>query len=98
MIVAKERQRKFKSPLGGALVWGLVDSLTHSVGHLETKPRTRRSTSNMNRRPRWGRLALSSNSKQIFTHNSSEYIQFDEPETLINAIHQVYDQTKRPVG
>jgi len=31
MIVTKERQRKFKTPLGGALVWGLVDSLTHGV-------------------------------------------------------------------
>jgi hypothetical protein len=29
--VTKERQRKFKTPLGGALVWGLVDSLTHGV-------------------------------------------------------------------
>jgi hypothetical protein len=31
MIVTKERQRKFKTPSGGALVWGLVDSLTHGV-------------------------------------------------------------------
>jgi hypothetical protein len=31
MIVTKERQRKFKTPLGGALVWGLVDSVTHGV-------------------------------------------------------------------
>jgi hypothetical protein len=31
MIVTKERQRKFRTPLGGALVWGLVDSLTHGV-------------------------------------------------------------------
>ena len=45
---------------------------------------------------RW--LALSSNSKQIFTHNSSEYIQFDEPETLINAVREVYDQAKRPIA
>lgn len=31
MIVTKERQRKFKTPLGGALVWGLVNSATHGV-------------------------------------------------------------------
>src|SRR5262249_38986956 len=35
-------------------------------------------------------LALSSNSKQIFPRNSSEYIQFDEPETVINTIREVY--------
>ena len=43
-------------------------------------------------------LELSSNAKQIFTHNSSEYIQFDEPETLINAVREVYDQAGRPVA
>lgn len=33
---------------------------------------------------------------RIFAHNSSEYIQFDDPDTLINALRDVYDQTKRP--
>ena len=41
---------------------------------------------------RW--LALSSNSKQIFAHSASEYIQFDDPETVISAIREVYDQAK----
>jgi pimeloyl-ACP methyl ester carboxylesterase len=46
---------------------------------------------------RW--LALSSNSKQIFARNSSEYIQFDDPDTVVNAIHEVYDQArKRPAA
>jgi len=45
---------------------------------------------------RW--LTLSSDSKQIFTHNSSEYIQFDEPETLINAVREVYDQARKRVA
>jgi pimeloyl-ACP methyl ester carboxylesterase len=43
---------------------------------------------------RW--LALSSNSRQIFAHSSSEYIQFDDPETVISAIREVYDQTRKP--
>jgi hypothetical protein len=44
-----------------------------------------------------GTLAsLSSNSKQIFAHNSSEYIQFDAPETVINAISEVFDEVVRP--
>ena len=42
-------------------------------------------------------LTLSSNAKQIFTKNSSEYIGFDEPDTLIDAIHEVFDQS-RPAG
>jgi hypothetical protein len=41
-------------------------------------------------------LALSSNAKQIFAHTNSEYIQFDDPETVISAIREVYDQSKRP--
>ena len=45
---------------------------------------------------RW--LRLSSNAKQIFVKNSSEYIQFDQPETAIDAIREVYDQSKRPVN
>jgi hypothetical protein len=40
-------------------------------------------------------LELSSNSKQIFTKNSSEYIQFDEPDTAVGAIREVYDQYRR---
>lgn len=40
-------------------------------------------------------LELSSNAKQIFTKNSSEYIQFDEPDTAIEAIREVYDQSKK---
>jgi len=40
-------------------------------------------------------LTQSSNSKQIFAQHSSEYIQFDDPETVIRAIREVYDQTKK---
>ena len=34
------------------------------------------------------RSSLSSNSKQIFTKNSSEYVQFDEPDTVVAAIQE----------
>ena len=37
---------------------------------------------------RW--LALSSNAKQLFATNSSEYIPFDQPDFVVDAIHQVY--------
>ena len=45
---------------------------------------------------RW--LALSSNSKQIFAHSNSEYIQFEDPETLISAVREVYDQSRAASG
>ena len=40
-------------------------------------------------------LRLSSNSKQIFTRNSSEYIQFDEPDTVVDAIREVFEQSMK---
>jgi pimeloyl-ACP methyl ester carboxylesterase len=41
---------------------------------------------------RW--LDLSSNAKQVFTRNSSEYVQFDEPAVVVDAIREVFDQRK----
>jgi formylglycine-generating enzyme required for sulfatase activity len=77
----------------------VLTSGNHAVGHLETKPPDTPKHLKYEQeitlaQARW--LKLSSNSKQIFTHNSSEYIQFDEPETLINAIREVYDETRKP--
>jgi pimeloyl-ACP methyl ester carboxylesterase len=39
-------------------------------------------------------LELSSNSKQLFTDKSSEYIPFDQPSFVIDAIREVYSQSK----
>jgi pimeloyl-ACP methyl ester carboxylesterase len=77
----------------------VLTSGNHAVGHLETKPPDTPKHLKYEQeitvaQARW--LKLSSNSKQIFAHHSSEYIQFDEPETVIKAISEVYDQTKRP--
>jgi pimeloyl-ACP methyl ester carboxylesterase len=41
---------------------------------------------------RW--LELSSNSKQLFTDKSSEYIPFDQPGFVVEAIREVYSQSK----
>jgi len=41
---------------------------------------------------RW--LELSSNAKQLFTDKSSEYIPFDQPNLVVDAIREVYDQSK----
>jgi pimeloyl-ACP methyl ester carboxylesterase len=77
----------------------VLTSGNHAVGHLETKPPDTPKHLKYEQeitvaQARW--LTLSSNSKQIFAHHSSEYIQFDEPETVIKAIREVYDQAKRP--
>ena len=73
----------------------------HAVGHLERKPpdtpeHLKYEQETTLAQARW--LKLSSNSKQIFARNSSEYIQFDEPETVINAIREVSDQARKPVA
>lgn len=41
---------------------------------------------------RW--LALSSDARQVFTHHSSEYVNFDEPDTLVSVIREVYDKSR----
>jgi pimeloyl-ACP methyl ester carboxylesterase len=74
----------------------VLTSRNHGVGHLERKPpdtpeRIRYQQEITLAQARW--LKLSSNAKQIFARNSSEYIQFDEPETVINAIREVRDQS-----
>jgi len=79
----------------------VLTSGNHAVGHLGKKPKDTAEHLKYEQettlaQARW--LAPSSNAKQIFARNSSEYIQFDEPENVINAIREVYDQTRRPVG
>jgi len=79
----------------------VLTSGNHGVGHLETKPvdtpkHLKYEQETTLAQARW--LKLSSNAKQIFAHDSSEYIQFDEPQTVISAIREVYDQAARPVA
>src|ERR1700730_4424864 len=79
----------------------VLTSGNHGVGHLERKPpdtpeHLKYEQESTLAQARW--LGLSSNAKQIFARNSSEYIQVDEPETVIHAIREVNDQTKRPVA
>ena len=39
-------------------------------------------------------LALSSNARQVFVPNSSEYAQFNNPDSVVEAIRDVYTQSK----
>jgi hypothetical protein len=76
----------------------VLTSGNHGVGHLDRKPDDTPKHIEYEKQTtlaqaRW--LDLSSNARQIFARNSSEYIQFDEPDTVIDAVREVYDRSKR---
>jgi pimeloyl-ACP methyl ester carboxylesterase len=82
----------------GARPIRVLTSGNHAVGHLPEVPNLEPAHVEYERQVtvaqgRW--LDLSSNTWQIFAHNSSEYIQFDDPETVISAIREVYEQRER---
>jgi pimeloyl-ACP methyl ester carboxylesterase len=75
----------------------VLTSGNHAVGHLPATPNVDPKHLEYERKvtlAQAGWLTLSSNAKQVFAHRSSEYIQLDEPETVISAIHEVYQQSK----
>jgi pimeloyl-ACP methyl ester carboxylesterase len=79
----------------------VLTSGNHGVGHLETKPadtpdHVKYEQQTTLAQARW--LALSANARQIFARHSSEYIQFDEPDTVTNAIREVHHQARKPVA
>jgi pimeloyl-ACP methyl ester carboxylesterase len=79
----------------------VLTSGNHGVGHLDTKPpdtpeHLKYEQDVARAQATW--LQLSSNAKQIFARQSSEYIQFDEPKTVIKAIREVYDQARSPAA
>jgi hypothetical protein len=78
----------------------VLTSGNHAVGHLERKPadtpeHVKYEQEATLAQARW--LELSSNAKQIFTRHSSEYIQFDEPQTVITAIQEVFDDARKRI-
>lgn len=75
----------------------VLSTRNHGVGHLPATPDTDPKHLEFQHQvvlaqARW--LALSSNAKQIFVERSSEYIPFDQPEAVVSAIREVYDQSK----
>lgn len=83
----------------GARPVRVLTSGNHAVGHLETqKPTSLRHLKYEYdvalAQSRW--LALSSNARQIFTSGSSEYIQFDRPEVVVDAVRDVWAQSRSP--
>jgi pimeloyl-ACP methyl ester carboxylesterase len=83
----------------GAMPIRILTSGNHGVGHLDRPPpvsldQLKYEYDRALAQSHW--LTLSSDAKQIFAQRSSEYIQFDDPETVVNAIREVYDKAKRP--
>ena len=70
----------------------------HGVGHLPTVPETDPKRLDYQHQiaqaqARW--LELSSNARQIFTRHSSEYVQFDEPDAVVDAVREVHEQSRQ---
>jgi formylglycine-generating enzyme required for sulfatase activity len=79
----------------------ILTSGNHGVGHLaeappDTPQHLQYEKENTRAQAHW--LKLSSDSRQIFARHSSEYIQFDETATLIDAIREVHDRATAVVG
>ena len=76
----------------------ILTSGNHGVGHLDRPPRMsldhlKYEYDRALAQSRW--LGLSADSKQIFADRSSEYIQFDAPEVVVDAVHVVWERAKR---
>jgi formylglycine-generating enzyme required for sulfatase activity len=79
----------------------VISTGNHGVGSLArlrapTLEHLRYEYENALAQSRW--LRLSSNSKQIFATKSSEYVQFDEPNTVVEAIRQAYESSVKHVS
>jgi pimeloyl-ACP methyl ester carboxylesterase len=87
-----QRHRRF---LGNRPV-RILTSGNHGVGHIDRPPpasmdQLKYEYDRALAQSRW--LSLSSNARQIFAARSSEYIQFDDPDLVVNAIREVLDQS-----
>ena len=82
----------------GARPIRVLSSLNHGIGHLEQQPpetAEQHAYEQVVAHAQARLLSLSSNARQIFARHSSEYIQFDEPDIVVDAIREVYDQSRR---
>ena len=67
---------------------------THSIRSRPRDPEQQKYEAEVARQQaKW--LELSSNARQLFTDKSSEYIPFDQPGFVVDAIREVYTQSKR---
>jgi pimeloyl-ACP methyl ester carboxylesterase len=76
----------------------ILTSGNHAVGHLDRAPPPTLEHLKMEydvavAQSRW--LTLSTDSKQIFVPKSSEYIQFDAPDAVVDAVREVIERARR---
>jgi pimeloyl-ACP methyl ester carboxylesterase len=76
----------------------VLTSGNHAIGHLDRPPpmsleQLKYEYDRALAQSRW--LTLSSDARQMFARHSSEYIQFDDPDTVVNAVREIYDKAKR---
>jgi pimeloyl-ACP methyl ester carboxylesterase len=85
-------------PLGSRPI-RVLTSGNHGIGHLpvpvelQTPQHAAEERLFNEAQARW--LTLSSDAKQIMVPNSSEYIQFDAPDAVVNAVRDVYDMSRK---
>jgi pimeloyl-ACP methyl ester carboxylesterase len=77
----------------------ILTSGNHAVGHLDRAPpptleHLKYEYDRALAQSRW--LTLSTDAKQIFVSKSSEYIQFDAPDAVVDAVHDVWEKSHRP--
>jgi formylglycine-generating enzyme required for sulfatase activity len=76
----------------------ILTSGNHGVGHLDRPPamslaHLKYEYDRALAQSRW--LGLSSDAQQIFVTNSSEYIQFDQPDVVVDTVREVYYKMHR---
>ena len=82
----------------GSIPVRILTSGNHGIGHLERPPpmsldQLKYEYDRALAQSRW--LMLSSDARQVFADRSSEYIQFDDPETLVNAVREIYGKDRQ---
>jgi len=88
----ERHQRSFGSRPIRVLSTGYHGIHTLDPTHPKTAEQQRYEDAVARAQAKW--LALSSNSKQLLTANSSEYIPFDQPDFVVDAIHEVYADSR----
>lgn len=92
--------QEHRRPFGSRPV-RVLTSGNHAVGHLETQRPT--SLEHLKyeydvavAQSHW--LSLSSDARQVFTRHSSEYIQFDEPDVVVDSVRAVWKRSRQVAG
>jgi pimeloyl-ACP methyl ester carboxylesterase len=89
--------QQYRRTLGSTPV-RILTSGNHGVGHLDRPPEPdiehlKYEYDRAVAQSKW--LSLSSDAKQIFVKSSSEYIQFDQPDVVVDTVKEVVEKARR---